>query len=286
MATTKSKAKTVTLPDWQSELSEELDRADQRRRAAWSLMLTAADGSELSREDLDFLRVVGIDDSTRRREIGRLGRVLAAYRKAGTKAQRDAAAEQLQALETDIGSRVQQMTDEIARLQAEVENANTLLGKVRAVVQRQAAAVEELQAEGMLPDYVQGQLADIRKAENDCESARVIREAEARKRMIEGVLKLSDEKQMTLHAASVKTFDGEPLIANKSSDGRMITPRVNLAVWPRYVESLRAELPVLDAAIAEANKQLDVFRREAADLRAYWLTTEVEEQLQQMEVLP
>lgn len=282
---TTTKAPKPALPDWQAELSDELDRADSRQRACYAILLNAASGDELTREELNFLRVNGFDDRTRHREIGKLGRMLDQYRTAGTEQQREAAAENLQTVEAELVPAVEQMKAEVERLQREIDRAEQQVQQARGEVQRRAAAVEQLQSDELLPQFVLDQLAEVRRAESATEAAAIIREGEARGRLIETVLKITDERQKLQHAKAVKHFNGEPLLTGLEPQNGMITPRLNQPVWQRYLAALQAELPSLVEAMAAADRQLEPFRREAAELRRYWLQPSVQEQLEQMEVL-
>jgi hypothetical protein len=274
------------VPDWQSELSEELDRADQRRRAAWSIMLTAADGDELSREQLEFLRAVGIDDSTRRREIHKMSRVLSAYRKCGTRAQREAAAAELAEVEEQLVGEIKRLEDHRDRLAAEAVNARELLSTKRAKVAQQTAAAAELTSDSVLPQWVLGSLSDLEKLMSSSEAACELREIEARLKLIESVPKISDQDAQLHHAHAVKLNGGPVLTTDQGADGKMIRLRINPVAWSAYLVSLSNEKPGLEARAAELNQELDLFRREAADLRGFWLSSEIEEQLQNLEVLP
>jgi hypothetical protein len=76
------------------------------------------------------------------------------------------------------------------------------------------------------------------------------------------------------------------LTTDQGADGKMIRLRINPVAWSAYLVSLSNEKPGLEARAAELNQELDLFRREAADLRGFWLSSEIEEQLQNLEVLP
>jgi molecular chaperone DnaK len=54
----------------------------------------------------------------------------------------------------------------------------------------------------------------------------------------------------------------------------------------KAMADLRNEVPVLESQLSAADKQLDCFRRESAELRAFWLSVEIEQQLMDLEVLP
>ena len=103
--------------------------------------------------------------------------------------------------------------------------------------------------------------------------------------MIAGVLKLSDVEQMKLHAQG-QQYEGRDLFTNVGDGGKIVNPKVCPMKWAGYIAELKAEVPTLEAELAAADKQLDCFRREAADLREFWLSKDVESQLQDMEVLP
>ncbi len=284
MATTKTKAKPV-MPDWQDELSEELAKQEQRSRAAMGILLAAADGSELTAEELAFLRAAGVDDSTRRRELNKMVRVVTLYRSAGTSAQRKAASDRLASVEAQLGPIVAKAQSEIDRLQGEIAKAQKDLEAARLESDRRSSAAVALTGESLLPEFVRGQLNDIAKAQSSCEAAAVVREAETRLKMIAGVLKLSDVDGMKLHAQS-QQIAGRDLFTNVGDRGQIVNPKVCPMKWAQYIADLRNEVPTLEAELAAADKQLDCFRREAADLREFWLSKDVESQLVDMEVLP
>jgi hypothetical protein len=273
--TTTKKGKTV-LPDWETELTEQLERADQRRRAAYALMLRFAAGEEPTAEELQFLRHCGFDDSARRREEHRFARALALLRQAGTRAEREAAAAQLAGREADLTAAIARLTAEIDRLVSERTNAEADLHRVRANVARREAAVAALQAESILPEHICGQLRDIRKAESGSLPARAEREAESRIKTIRGVLALTDNQRMLLHADAVRRDGGPDMVVRQSSDRMAITPRINPTLWAEYLERLRTELPDRERELDEARRELTLFSREGEDLRNFWLSEEVE----------
>jgi hypothetical protein len=283
--TTTKTASKPALPDWQSELSEELAKQEQRSRAAMGILLGAADGSELTAEELAFLRAAGVDDSARRREVNKMQRVIALYRSAGSSAQRKAAADRLASVEADLGPIVAKAQSEIDRLQGEINKAQRDLDAARLEADRRSSAAVALTGESLLPEFVRGQLSDIAKAQSGCDASAVIRETETRLKMIAGVLKLSDAEQMKLHAQAQQT-QGRDLFTRQGDGGKMINPKVCPMKWAAYVADLRNEVPVLESQLAAADKQLDCFRRESADLREFWLSKEIEQQLMDLEVLP
>ena len=273
------------VPNWQDELSEELAKQEQRSRAAMGILLAAADGSELTAEELAFLRAAGVDDSTRRRELNKMVRVVTLYRSAGTSAQRKAAADRLASVESQLGPIVAKAEAEIARLQGEIAKAQKDLDVARLESDRRSSAAVALTGESLLPEFVRGQLNDIAKAESSCEAAAVVREAETRLKMIAGVLTLADVDQMKWHATA-QQIAGRDLFTNVGDRGQIVNPKVCPMKWSAYIADLKAEVPTLEAELAAADKQLDCFRRESADLREFWLSKDVESQLQDMEVLP
>lgn len=281
-----TKKATPVVPDWQDELNEELDRADQRRRAAMAIMLSAADGSELSREQLEFLRAVGFDDQQRRRELAKMSRMIQLYRTCGMSAEREAAAAELAEVEDQLVGEIQRLEGERDRLAAEAVNARELLSTKRSKVAQQQAAAAELTNNSVLPQWVIDQLSDLEKLMDNSEAAAELREVESRLKMIANVPNITDAESMMHHAKAVKLSGGPVLTVNQSSDGKQIQPRINPAAWASYLASLAAEKPSLEARAAELNKELDVFRREAAALRGFWLSPEIEEQLKSLEVLP
>jgi hypothetical protein len=284
MATkTTNKGKAV-LPDWQSELSEELAKQEQRSRAAMGILLNAADGSELTAEELAFLRAAGVDDSARRREVNKMTRVIALYRSAGSSAERKAAADRLASVEADLGPIVAKAQAEIDRLQGEILKAQRDLDAARLESDRRSSAAVALTGESLLPEWVRGQLSDIDKAQSGCEASTVVRETEDRLKMIGAVLKLSDVEQMKLHAQAQQT-QGRDLFTREGDNGKLVNPKVCPMKWAAYTADLRNEVPALETLLAEADKQLDCFRRESADLREFWLSPEIESQLQDMEVI-
>jgi hypothetical protein len=141
-----------------------------------------------------------------------------------------------------------------------------------------------LTGESLLPEFLRGQLNDIDKAKSSCDASTVVRETETRLKMIAGVLKLSDAEQMKLHAQAQQT-QGRDLFTREGDGGKMINPKVDPTKWAAYVDGLRGEVPVLESQLAAADKQLDCFRRESADLRGFWLSAEIEQQLMDMEVI-
>jgi hypothetical protein len=98
------------------------------------------------------------------------------------------------------------------------------------------------------------------------------------------VLKLSDAEQMKLHAQAQQT-QGRDLFTREGNSGKLVNPKVDPIKWAAYVGDLRGEVPVLESQLAAADKQLDCFRRESAELREFWLSKEIESQLQDMEVI-
>lgn len=282
---TKTKTKErPPMPDWQTEMSEELYRQEQRSRAAMALLLSAADGAELTSEELAFLRAAGIDDATRRREVARLTRVVKLYQAAGTSAQRKAAADRLALVQAELGPIVAKAQAEIDRLQGEIRKAESDLLAAKAEAERRDNAAQQLTSESVLPEFVRGQLKDNHKAESDCEASRTVRETEQRLKVIAGVLKLTDADGMKLHAQA-QQMAGRDLFTRTGDGGAMINPKVCPMKWAEYLAQLREEVPGLEAQLAAANKELEIFRREAQQLREFWLTPEIEEQLEQMGVL-
>ena len=278
------KSEKPALPNWQDELSEELAKQEQRSRAAMGILLNAADGSELTAEELAFLRAAGIDDSTRRRELTKMQRVIALYRSAGSSAQRKAAADRLASVEADLGPIVAKAQAEIDRLQGEILKAQRDLDAARLESDRRSSAAVALTGESLLPEFLRGELSDIDKAKSSCDASTVVRETETRLKMIGAVLKLSDAEQMKLHAQAQQT-QGRDLFTREGDGGKMINPKVCPMKWAAYVGDLRAEVPVLESQLSEADKQLDCFRRESAELREFWLSKEIESQLQDLEVI-
>jgi vacuolar-type H+-ATPase subunit I/STV1 len=282
MATkTTNKGKAV-LPDWQQEISEELDRADQRRRAAYAIMFRAAGGDELTREEIAFLNVTGFDEVTRRREQPKFSRALALLKKAGPKAEREAAAAQLAEREASLSATIGGLQTEIDRLTSELSKANSQLTAVRSNAQSREAAVAELRADAALPTFIRSQLDELRKAQSASEPARAEREAESRIRTIQSVMAISDNRQRELHAASVKLSDGTPLLINSIKDGKLFSPEVNPTSWARYLVELQEELPLREAELAAARKEMEYFANEGDDLRDYWLSPEIEQQVLEM----
>jgi chromosome segregation ATPase len=280
--TTTKTASKPALPDWQSEISEELERADQRRRAAYGILFRAAGGDDLTREEIEFLKVCGFDDSARRREQPKFSRALALLQKAGTKAQREEAAAKLAQRETELTATIGGLQVEIDRLTSELTKANQQLSAVRSDVSQRAAAVEQLQSDGNLPEYVKAQLAELRKTAANSQPAAAEREAETRVRCIKAVLALTDDSQRMLHAQTARLQDGTPLVTSRV-DGKVVNPRIDLSAWARYLEELRAELPQREQELESARKELKYFDREERELREFWLQPEIEAMVLEME---
>lgn len=283
---TKAKAKTSDRPalsDWQTQLSEELSRQEDRNRAAMNLLLIQADGNELSSEEIAFVRAVGVTDEVRRREVNKLTRVLKLYSKSGTAKERKELAVRLAAMESQLQPVISKAEAEVARLQNEVAKARADLEAARLEADRRESAAASMTEDSLLPEFVRQQLSDIHKAQSACEASRIVRETETRLKMIAGVLKLSDVEAMKLHAQG-QQIAGRDLFTTVGDRGQIVNPKVDALKWAAYVAELRAEVPVLEAEMAAADKELEVFRLEAQQLRAFYLSPEFESQLEQMEV--
>jgi hypothetical protein len=84
--------------------------------------------------------------------------------------------------------------------------------------------------------------------------------------------------------AQAQQIAGRDLFTTVGDRGQIVNPKVCPMKWAAYVAELRAEVPVLEAELAAADKELEVFRLEAQQLRAFYLSPEFESQLEQMEV--
>lgn len=279
MATKTKTATKPALPDWQSEIAEELEKQDQRRRAAYGILFRYADGEEPTREELAFLKAAGFDDATRRREQSRFNRALLLLRKAGTRAERDATAAKLAELDSALSGKVDQLQAEIDRLTAERDNAQRHLTATRADANQRQAAVDQLRMDGLLPEFVRGQMADLRKTAANSEPARTEREAETRINVIQGVLAITDKTQRELHAQGNRLSDGTPLLLQV---GKGAGREVNFAAWAKYLDELRAELPVREAELEAARKELAYFTKEEQQLRDFWLSDEIESMVSEL----
>lgn len=264
-------------PDTESQVLDELYRAEQRTRAALSLILGSAAGLDLTREELQFCRAAGLDDAARLREHHRAARAIALYRQCGSDAQRVESRDRLTDLEISLEPRLAQIRAEIETLTAEAELAARRLNEARADVERREAAVVGLRADDILPRFVVDRLADVRKLESNCPAAAVVREAETRKKMIAAVLKLSDVDQMKLHAQGLRISGGPDLLVAERG-----VPAVDNGKWATYCADLQAELPRLESDLASARAELSVFKSEAAALRNYWLEPEQSQQLEEV----
>jgi chromosome segregation ATPase len=184
--------------------------------------------------------------------------------------------------ETELTTTIGGLQVEIDRLTSELTKANQQLSAVRSDVSQRNAAVEQLQSDGNLPEYVKAQLAELRKTAANSQPAAAEREAETRVRCIKAVLALTDDSQRMLHAQTARLQDGTPLVTSRV-DGKVVNPRIDLSAWARYLEELRAELPQREQELEAARRELSYFDGEEQQLREFWLSEEIEAMVLEME---
>jgi flagellar biosynthesis chaperone FliJ len=209
---------------------------------------------------------VGADRERIRWELGRCMAVVSWQRRAGTTADRQSARQRLAAAEAaaaDERAGIAPLQEQIANLEAKVAELQSAVNAAQHGVDDQELAVQRLREQ--LPAHL-SETITIRRRHAMKEFSAPITALEERIRLARGVIDhKTDTVEAKEHAALVARGTRDDLLVGVNPQSPRGLQTIDVAGWKRWQDELAAELPALEAQLAE---QLAARERAVADVSA------------------
>ena len=245
-------------------------------------------GQDLTADERLFLRSVAPPEALRfstsfeRWLINQAARIRATrdlQAVAGSVADREQAAAQLEQARRERDDRAPELEAEIARLQAQLNELDNAVATAERDVDRRAAAVEALQQDGRLPVRVKEMIGEIHRRYR-AEKQGVL-QAETRLKAIDHLLAFdannaADLVQIRDYVAGQKSPDDRQLNEivfpqepyRPGSSGK---PRFQTNEWAKHCDGLRLEAEQHRATIARLEPVMQQVAEEVQNLKRFWV---------------
>jgi SMC interacting uncharacterized protein involved in chromosome segregation len=233
-------------------------------------MALAEDSRSVDPEDLVIFSELGWNDRDIAKEVGRCQALKKWKREAGTNGQYADAIEQLDAVSKTVPKRVAELQAKIDELQAKVDSERAKLTTAERTVQGYEHARRMLR--DIVPAFVKKQFDDELARIRSSESSDRMRELQARKRTIVGVLEnLALVNSDTIPAIRLHAANNVVGVVPSPSSDCYVNRGINETVWQEYLDQLRAELPAVESELLELEKDFDEELSQAEQILDYYL---------------
>jgi hypothetical protein len=232
----------------------------------------AEDPRSVDPSDRVIFQELGWNDRDIAREIGRCQSLKKWKREAGTNGQYADSIEQLDAVSKTVPKKVAELQVKIDELLVKIADEKAKLTNAEKVVAGYENARKLLRQS--VPDHVKNAFNDEVSRIRSTRSAERMRELQARKRTVVGVLeRLSIVNGDTiapirLHAEGARIVGIIPEPSPHWNQDRGI----NEAIWHEYLDRLRLELPTIESELLELEADFDEQLAEAETILDFYIT--------------
>jgi hypothetical protein len=249
-----------------------LEHSELVAAAEQVLIALANDPRSVNEEDKIVFKWLGWTEKDIARELGRVQQLQRWKPQAGSSVEYAESVEMHAALSKSVPKKVSELQAKIDELQSKVDEENSKLNQAQRRLDSMDHARKMLRE--IIPKHVQKLFDDELVRIRTSESADRMRELQARRRTIVGVLEnlsvvnADTVAAIRLHCKAV----GLPNVVPPPSEYWNQNRYINETVWHQYLDKLRLELPSLEAELSELEMTIDESLAEAETILDYYIT--------------
>jgi hypothetical protein len=236
------------------------------------LIAMANDPRSINEEDKIVFKWLSWTEKDIARELGRVQQLQRWKPQAGSSVEYAEAVEMHAALSKSVPKKVSELQAKIDELQNKVDEENSKLNQAQRRLDSMDHARKMLR--DIVPKHVRKSFDDELARIRTSESADRMRELQARRRTIVGVLEnlsvvnADTVAPIKLHAKAVGLEGVVPAPSEFFNQNRFI----NETIWHEYLDKLRDELPAIETELSQLEMSVDEWLADAESILDYYVT--------------